>query len=324
MRVSLVATVLNEADNVADLLASIAAQVRAPDEIVIVDGGSADGTVEVLQSWIGRLPLVVLQRPGCNISQGRNQAIAHARGEIVAVTDAGVHLDPWWLARLVEPLEQGEADVAAGFFLSDPRTTFEVAMGATVLPTLEDIRPERFLPSSRSVAFVREAWRRVGGYPEWLDYCEDLVFDFALKEAGFRFRFVPEAVAYFRPRRDLRSFFLQYYRYARGDGKADLWRLRHAIRYGTYLGAATVLLAAGRRPAAWGLLLVGALAYLRRPWQRLWQQSGHLRTRERALAFALVPVIRLVGDVAKMVGYPVGVRWRRRHLTPGSTGPSDS
>ena len=44
----------------------------------------------------------------------------------------------------------------------------------------------------------------------------------------------PTAIAHFRPRSSLRAFFKQYYRYSRGDGKADLWRKRHAIRYGAY------------------------------------------------------------------------------------------
>ena len=121
-------------------------------------------------------------------------------------------------------------------------------MGATVLPAREDVSPERFLPSSRSVAFRKAAWAAAGGYPEWLDYSEDLVFDLALKARGCRFVFVPQALAYFRPRGSLRAFYLQYYRYARGDGKADLWRKRHAIRYATYLGGPLLAWAASRDP----------------------------------------------------------------------------
>ena len=97
-------------------------------------------------------------------------------------------------------------------------------MGATVLPTVDEVKPESFLPSSRSVAFTKEAWEAAGGYPEWIDYCEDLIFDFRLRDAAGPFAWAPEAVAHFRPRGSLKSFFKQYYRYARGDGKADLWR----------------------------------------------------------------------------------------------------
>ena len=88
----------------------------------------------------------------------------------------------------------------AGFFVPDVRTTFEIAMGITVLPALDKIKPESFLPSSRSVAFTKEAWAAAGGYPEWIDYCEELILDFRLRDVAGPFGWAPEALAHFRPR----------------------------------------------------------------------------------------------------------------------------
>lgn len=314
-RVALCLTVLNEADNLDALFASVAAQTRQPDEIVVVDGGSTDGTPDVVRAWQERgLPIALRVQAGANISAGRNAAISQAASPIVAVTDAGVRLDPRWLAALTAPFDGPDPpDVVSGFFRSSPRSAFETALGATTLPDATEIDPARFLPSSRSVAFRRSAWERAGGYPEWLDYCEDLLFDFALQDAGCRFAWAPDAVVHFRPRPTARTFYLQYYRYARGDGKADLWRKRHAIRYATYLGLPLGLLAA--RSQRW-LLLPMALAvtgYLRRPYWRLWPVLPTLSPTERAVALAWVPLIRLIGDVAKMAGYPVGWVWRLRH-----------
>jgi hypothetical protein len=162
------------------------------------------------------------------------------------------------------------------------------------------------------VAFTRRAWEVTGGYPEWLDYCEDLLFDFALEDAGFRRAWAPEAVVHFRPRSSPRAFFLQYYRYARGDGKADLWRKRHAIRYATYLALPLLLAALRRRPLLTLPALALAGAYLRRPYQRLWALSATEPTPRRLAALPWPPIIRITGDVAKMLGYPVGVAWRLR------------
>ncbi|HWP28695.1 MAG TPA: glycosyltransferase, partial [Chloroflexota bacterium] len=275
-RVALVVTVLNEAATIDALLASVAAQTRLPDEIRIVDGGSSDDTVARARAWATRgLPLAVDVRPGANIAAGRNAGIAATSAPLVAVTDAGVELAPDWLAQLVAPFHDPTVDVVAGFFRAAPRTAFEYALGATTLPLEDEIDPARFLPSSRSVAFRRAAWARVGGYPEWLDYCEDLVFDLALRRAGCRFVWQPRAIAYFRPRPTLGAFFRQYYLYARGDGKADLWRGRHAIRYTTYGVLLPLLLALARRHAAAALplFLLGG-AYLRRPYRRLWRLTA--------------------------------------------------
>lgn len=327
--VSLIATVLNEAESLGALLASVDGQTLQPDEVVFVDGGSSDGTREVLEAWArGRDGAFVVSQPGSNIAQGRNRAIATAGGEIIAVTDGGVVLDPCWLERLVGALAADpEVAVASGFFEPEWRNTFELAMAATVLPIRTDIDPTRFLPSSRSVAFRRTAWEQVGAYPEWLDYCEDLVFDLALQRAGLRFVWVPEAVVRFRPRGSLGAFFRQYYRYARGDGKADLRRSRHALRYGAYALLPLLAWRGRSNPLMLAGLAAGGLLYLRRPVQRLIEMrsmefgarnsdvcDSSFRIPHSAFlrAVALIPLIRLVGDVAKMAGYPVGLAWRAR------------
>ncbi len=322
MKISLIVTVLNEARSLPTLLNSIAAQTRQPDEVVICDGGSTDGTLDVLRAET-RFPVRVIERPGSNISQGRNAAIEAATGDVIASTDAGVRLDPRWLEKLVEPLTptpipspaSQEREVVAGFFLPDVHTPFEIAMGATVLPQLKDIDPAKFLPSSRSVAFTKAAWQAVGGYPEWLDYCEDLIFDFALRDRFGAFAFAPEAIVYFRPRSSLKSFFRQYYLYARGDGKANLWLKRHLIRYATYLIAlpAITWLTTKVHPGFALLYVAGAAVYLKQPYQHLQAMKYPLDRSGLIKAMAWIPVIRVVGDIAKMMGYPVGIVWRRNN-----------
>ena len=336
-RVSVIATVYNESASIDALLDSLRRQTRRPDEIIIVDGGSRDDTLQRLERHRqrGDLPLRAWALPGCNIAAGRNAAIAAAAGPIIAVVDAGVRLEDRWLEAITAPFEKGFApfekgsaaiegdsspDVVSGFFVADPHTLFEQALGAVTLPRLDEIDPDTFQPSSRSVAFRRDAWAAVGGYPEWLDYCEDLAFDFLLRDAGFRFVMRPDALVHFRPRPTLRAFHRQYYRYARGDGKADLWMARHLIRYGTYLVALPTLIALGvaHHPLWFVLVLAGLGAMLRRPFRRLAPHLRDLSWGDRLAAVAWLPVIRVGGDAAKMLGYPVGLWWRWRH-TPTNT-----
>ncbi|MCY4146195.1 MAG: glycosyltransferase [Chloroflexi bacterium] len=316
--ISLIVTVLNEGDNIRLLLDSIAEQTRLPDEVVIVDGGSVDNTVEILRGYGERLPLRLLVAAGCNISQGRNAAIAEARGDIIAATDAGVRLAAHWLETITAPLlDDHTLGVAAGFFRADPQTPFETALGAVTLPIVDEIDADSFLPSSRSIAFRKRAAQNIGGYPEWLDYCEDLVFDLRLRLAGERFVFVPGAVAHFRPRVSLRSYFRQYYLYARGDGKADLWRKRHFVRYAAYLLLAPAIGSAGllAHPLLWAGWLIGGILYLYRPYRRLpvlLEAANTSSLAARLSCIALIPLLRFAGDVAKMLGYPSGRLWRLR------------
>ncbi len=318
MKVSLIFTVLNEERSLPAMLDALATQTRQPDEVVVCDGGSRDGTLALLRAE-QRLPLRVIEAPGANISRGRNIAIDAATHDVVACTDGGTRAHPDWLARLVAPFEaQPATHAVGGFFAAEFDSVFELAMSATVLPAVADVKAASFLPSSRSVAFTKSAWRAAGGYPEWLDFCEDLVFDFALRRQG-ALAFAPGALVYFRPRSTLRAFYKQYYLYARGDGKANLWLKRHLIRYAIYLLAFPAL-AIGLGAGSWPLnaasalgLLTGGAVYCGAPIRRLRNLWPGRSAIEKAYALALLPVIRAVGDVAKMLGYPVGVLWRLRH-----------
>ncbi len=155
----------------------------------------------------------------------------------------------------------------------------------------------------------------MGGYPEWLAYSEDVVFDLRVRALAGHFTWAPDAVVFFRPRTSLRAFFRQYHNYAFGDGQADLWRLRHLVRYVTYLGMLPLLLLGGIlvHPVFLVGLLLGLIAYCRRPWWRLQRLGEGFSRAERLKAALWVPILRAVGDLAKMVGYPRGLWWRYRH-----------
>jgi GT2 family glycosyltransferase len=312
VRVSLVATVYNEAESIESWVNSLMAQTRPPDEIVVVDAGSSDGTHDVLARLEREGFLRFIVQPGANVPQGRNRAIAEAKFPIVAVTDAGTEVAPDWLKHLTIPFEDPSVDVTAGFFRPAGHTAFESVLAAVISPRLREINPETFLPSSRSVAFRRSAWQSVGGYPTWLRACEDLVFDIELREAGFRFVFAPDATVAWYPRPTLRAFFEQYRHYARGDGHGLLWPKRHLIRYGTYTSALGLLaISRGRR---WPLAAfsMGFVAYLQKFVRRLWDEHPLPSPLAMVAATGLVPVIVVVGDVAKMLGLPQGLweRWR--------------
>ena len=318
MKVSLAITVLNESDHIRRLFDSVVKQTRQPDEVVVCDGGSKDNTLDLIREYSNRLPLKIVTKEGANISQGRNEAIRNASHEIVAVTDAGVWLEERWLEELLKGIGDQRLEIksnlqspisnslVAGFFQSDPQNIFEIALGATTLPDVEEINPQKFLPSSRSVAFLKKAWEAVGGYPEWLDFSEDVVFDLKMRQKFGDFAFAPKAVAHFRPRPTLFSFMKQYFNYAKGDGKANLWLKIHLVRYVTYLIVVPLgVYAAWVNPLLWYAGALAMVAYVRRPLARLIRQR-----RLSLVALVWVPVIRVAGDVAKMLGYPIGVWWR--------------
>jgi glycosyltransferase involved in cell wall biosynthesis len=304
LKVSLIVTMLNEASTVDDLIKAVEAQTRVPDEIVIVDGGSGDGTLEMLQGWASSHPGVIVKSlPGANISTGRNAAIKEAAGPVIAATDAGCTPEPEWLEELVKPFGTQQVDVVMGFYQPDSRSRFERIAGCLNLPDAEEIKPEQFMPSSRSVAFTKKIWEQAGGYPEWLNIGEDMYFNFRVLEQGARRVFAPEAVVRWRLRPDLASTLRQYFRYAEGDGKAGMYPRRHALRFLTYAGGGLFLGVSARRPVLlWIPAALGAARMLpayRRAWRRL-------PPAEATAATVALPALELLVDLAKIAGYLSG------------------
>ncbi|MDP9330621.1 MAG: glycosyltransferase [Actinomycetota bacterium] len=300
MKVSLIATVKDGAEHIEEFLGSLAAQTRSPDEIVIVDGGSIDGTVDLLRRAEG---VTVVEEPGANISRGRNVAIANTAHDVIAVTDADCVLDPEWLERLLRPIDEG-ADVAMGFYLPLTDGFFHECLAAVNLPLdAAEIDGTTFMPSTRSVAYRRQAIEAVGGYPDWLDIGEDMWVDHRWREMRLDMRFAPDAVVRWRLRPGLRSTWKQYFRYARGDAQAGLYPERHALRFGVYAGLIAAISSRSRWPKA--AAVIGGFGYARTPVRRALQLTAE--PRERAAAVVVVPALMAWIDTAKMVGYAIGL-----------------
>lgn len=304
MKISLISTVKDAGPFIGPFLDSVRAQTRQPDEVIIVDGGSTDGTLETLRS----APDVrVIEAPGMNIPRGRAIAIEAAAGDVIAVSDADCVLTDGWLQGLMDQIEDG-ADVAMGTYRPIARNVFEICSAATHVPDIDELDPSTFMPSSRSVAFRRESYDAAGGYPEWLDVGEDMLLDLAWRRNGADMRLAPDAVTLWRVRPTLAATWKQYSGYARGDAQAGMWPKRHAIRYGVYGGAFLL------RKSLPGklLILIGGIIYVAKPIRRAFNLTQD--PVQRATAIGLVPALMAFTDIAKMVGYARGLT--RRRLQP--------
>ncbi len=236
--VAFITTVLNERNGLEELLESILSQTRKPDEIVIVDGGSTDGTIDVLQSYCEANSFIKFYiEPGVNIAEGRNIAISRADASIIAVTDGGCKPVNNWLEELVRPLiENPEYGAVTGVRLVDSINNFELYAGLLSTSGNAENEQDRVF-HGRNSAFRKKVWEEVGGYPEWLYTAEDTLFAKRAKSLGCKVAVAPNAIISWRPRPNIKKLAKQYYLYGRGTGriaqtdlKIVLYHLRnHAI-----------------------------------------------------------------------------------------------
>lgn len=231
LRVTLITTVRNEGASIDVWLKGILDQTRLPDELVVVDAGSTDDTLERLERFkqTSPFPVKVLVSPGAKIAHGRNQAIREARHEIIACTDLGCHPDRHWLERMLVPFVlEPKTEVVAGWTEAHATTPFQRALAYLTVPPQGSVDPQTYLPSSRTMAFTRDAWQRVGGYPEWLTFAgEDTFFALLLKNRCAHWAFVPTAVIYWHMRTTWKAVYRQAYLYGMGDGEAALFPLNY-------------------------------------------------------------------------------------------------
>src|SRR5688572_10121334 len=193
VKVSVIVPVLNERDSIELLIRSLASQTHPPDEIVVADGGSTDGTREILDSLTDQFSNLRMVDGLGPISENRNAAIAAARNEVIACTDAGCRPEADWLEHLVARINQG-ADWVAGFYRPQGRTVASTAAGAVMMTTLPEVNLDNFLPGGSSQAFLKSAWERVGGFPVGHGVGEDTLFGEQMRSLGYKPVFEPRAV----------------------------------------------------------------------------------------------------------------------------------
>ena len=301
---SLIFTVKNDIQGLERFLSSIMGQTRKPDELIVVDGGSEDGTLDMLKSFCEENSWArLIERPGANIAQGRNIAITESQYENIAVTDAGCVLEPDWLEVIIDPLLQDVADVVSGGYELSYHTKFQRCLAALVSSDRDEWNAETFLPSSRSIAFKRNAWEGVGGYPEWLPYAEDTYFDLRLKNSGFVFVLRSDALVHWEARSDIKSLAKQYYRYHHWDMIAGNFLYRGFLTFIFVFGLLLLLVASILYgPSIAAVVISAALAY------------GFIRygliiaiKKRCAMCFFLTPVCAAVILISENVGRFTGL-----------------
>jgi glycosyltransferase involved in cell wall biosynthesis len=226
--VSVIMTVLNEARDIERGVASLLALDPPAAEVIVVDGGSNDGTWEKLTAMQARdARLVAIRDETCNlkrspgpISRGRNVAITAATSEIIACADCGCTYAPDWLKNLTGKIVAGEAEYALGGSCLDPaeHTVWDVASAPFFGIKLAPNEPQKSC-TARSMAFTKALWTRAGRFPEDVFLGEDTLFDFAARRKT-QPAFVNNAKALYRPGNTLTQACRQMARYAFSDGQA--------------------------------------------------------------------------------------------------------
>jgi glycosyltransferase involved in cell wall biosynthesis len=307
-KVSVIVPVRNEAEGIAELLNALARQTRLPDEIVVTDGGSVDGTPRLIREWLvaADIPLILVEDADAYPGRGRNLAISAARHDWIASIDAGVEPPPTWLESLMSAREEEpEAGVVFGRYAARTTTWFTTCAAIAYVG-----RSEQDRKSIASCLFHRSAWERAGGFPEELRSGEDLLFFKRLERAGVPTTFCRTAPVIWEAPSTPAATFRRFALYSRHSIRGGLWREWHVRVSLQYLVAAVLVLMGVLFGWGWWLAAGGIFAF--RAMRRIlaWHRPS---TPRRRWAAALNPArlltvmaINLLIDAAMFTGV---LRW---------------
>jgi glycosyltransferase involved in cell wall biosynthesis len=223
MNISICITVFNEEGAIIPLLDSLLNQSKKPDQIIIVDGGSTDKTVEIIRHYQQKDGKIKLFVEKCSRAEGRNLSVEIAKNDIIAMTDAGCIADRDWLKNITEPFKIKEVDVSAGFYTMTGKSNLQKAESVFLGVTPRNFNIN-FLPSTRSIAFRKSVWENVGGFPESLEgAAEDTVFNYKLINSGAKISRIKDAIVEWGMPVTISNFQFTIFNYAKGDAKSKIW-----------------------------------------------------------------------------------------------------
>ena len=274
--VSLVICTRNRASKLGACLAAVERLVPpGPDwEVIVVDNGSTDGTVDVLERFAKRsgLPAIVVQEPRAGLGRARNAGLARAQGDIIAFTDDDCYVHEDWLRQIAAVFAREDIGYLGGRILlfdpTDAPVTVRTAEAAIRIPPKSFVLPGVILGANMAVR--RDAALAIGGFDPMLGAgtrfpIEDVDFVGRASWAGWAGGYYPEPVVYHHHARKPGIDVLRVQRgYAYGRGayfaKFILQRQSRALYFRNWYWALRAHLAGG----AWAAVLreiAGALLY---------------------------------------------------------------
>jgi glycosyltransferase involved in cell wall biosynthesis len=224
MKLSVVVITRNAGVFMRDCLDSLIHQSRKPDEVLVVDANSTDGTPEIVKEYSAKWPFVrLLVHPGTR-GEGRNFGVQNSTGEIVAFIDADAIAHAMWVDELIKAM--ASADVVAGR---------EVRLGYHGFVSLKRVgmlfNGVDITYPSVNLAYRKTTFETIKGFDPWFKEAEEVDLNYRAVEAGYRLIYHPTAIVYHNARSSFSGFFKQSFWY--GFGRKEL-TMRHGNLWTAY------------------------------------------------------------------------------------------
>ncbi|HUS56554.1 MAG TPA: glycosyltransferase [Thermoplasmata archaeon] len=223
MLISVVLNLLNEKRHIRDLLDSLVTQ-EGPIEIVVVDAGSRDGTVEIIEGYIKNHPEIKLYHHPGTRGESTNFGLSQATGDAIATIGGDCIANPFWIRQLRKSLE--EYDIVAGRTINIGYHAFEDLERVELFHRGVDLS----YPSA-NMAWSKKVLDDIGGFDPWFITAEDIELNFRAVSKGYTLGYDDDAIVYHRTKGSFIGFFRQAY--WNGWGRKQL-TMKHGHLWSSY------------------------------------------------------------------------------------------
>jgi glycosyltransferase involved in cell wall biosynthesis len=183
--VSVIIPTLNEEKVIGECLKALVLQTlpRERFEVIVVDNGSADRTLDVVRRFARCLKLTIQSLPGCHISEMRNSGAQEAQGRFLAFLDSDCIAPPHWLESAISILED-TGEIVVGSFYTVPENSGWVARAWYGDMVREKQGPVSYVPSGTLFVSSR-IFGDLGGFDRNIETSEDFELCQRAKAAGY-------------------------------------------------------------------------------------------------------------------------------------------
>ena len=187
MKISVVTTVLNDAEGMRGLLESLQDQ-EGPFEVVVVDAGSTDGTTDVVRHASQDLEVTLIERPGPR-GEGFHAAATHATGDILAFIGADDRAEKGWLAALRRAFTDPNAAMVVG-------TNILEGDGPKMERVPWIVHGQDISHAGCNTSYRASVYHSLGGIDPTFVTAEDMELNLRAVRAGHRIQHAPDAIVY--------------------------------------------------------------------------------------------------------------------------------
>ena len=273
--ISVIIPARNEERHITRCLDSILSQSVTNLQVIVVDGASIDGTLDIVRDFARQDERIeLLHNPVGTIPRSLNLALQAASGRFLVRVDAHSTIPQGYVEKAVEHLKSGRWGGVGGRKDAIGRTSagqaIAVAMGSpfgvggSIYHHGTTTREVDHIPFG---AYPTELVRRLGGWNEGVLANEDYEFDYRLRQLGYRLLFDPELRIDWLCRQSIPDLFRQYRRYGRGKASVvqlhpSSARIRHTLPPALVAALLGATLLAPKRPVVLGAVLAPYSAVL--------------------------------------------------------------